>query len=89
MIREEIKLNNRLKKALNIADIIGSGMNKSNLTEEQCLNILINWNVAFESLNNDDLDSLYKVATKHWAYHLTRQGYIDRLYKFRLKNAVC
>ena len=88
MIREEIKLNNRLKKALNIADIIGSGMNKSNLTEEQCLNILINWNVAFESLNNDDLDSLYKVTTKHWAYHLTRQGYIDRLYKFRLKNAV-
>lgn len=69
--------------------VIGSGMNKSQLTEEQCLGILINWNVAFETLNNDDLDSLYKVATKHWAYHLTRQGYIDRLYKFRLGNAVC
>lgn len=69
--------------------VIGSVMNKSQLTEEQCLGILINWNVAFETLNNDNLDSLYKVATKHWAYHLTRQGYIDRLYKFRLENAVC
>ena len=69
--------------------VIGSGMNKSELTEAQCLGILINWNVAFESLNNDDLDSLYKVATKRWAYHLTRQGYIDSLYKFRLENAVC
>lgn len=69
--------------------VIGIGMNKSQLTEEQCLCILINWNVDFETLNNDDLDSLYKVATKNWAYHLTRQGYIDRLYKFRLENAVC
>ena len=69
--------------------VIGSGMNKSQLTEEQCLCILINWNIAFETLNNDDLDSLYKVATKHWAYHLTRQGYIYRLYKFRLENAIC
>ena len=69
--------------------VIGIGMNKSQLTEEQCLGILINWNIAFETLNNDDLDSLYKVASKHWAYHSTRQGYIDRLYKFRLENAVC
>lgn len=71
------------------ARVIGSGMNESQLTEEQCLGVLINWNIAFESLSNDDLDSLYKVATKHWAYHLTRQGYIDRLYKFRLEKAVC
>jgi hypothetical protein len=31
-------------------NVIGSGMNKSQLTEKQCLGILINWNIAFESL---------------------------------------
>jgi hypothetical protein len=66
--------------------VIGAGMNKSELTEEQCLGILINQHITFESMNNDDLDSLYKVATKNWACHLTRQGYIDRLYKFRLEK---
>ena len=91
MTKEQIidKMSNKVQNCNFAKPVLGSGMNKSELTKEQCLGILINWNVAFESLNNDDLDSLYKVATKHWAYHLTRQGYIDRLYKFRLENAVC
>ena len=36
------------------ARVIGSGMNESKLTEEQCWGVLINWNIAFESLSNDD-----------------------------------
>jgi hypothetical protein len=42
----------------------------------------------FEDMENNDLDSIYFVAFKRWAYHLTRQGYIDSLYKIRqtLKN---
>jgi hypothetical protein len=39
--------------------------------------------LPFEDMSNDDLDSIYAVAFEHWAYHLTRQGYIDKLNKKR------
>jgi hypothetical protein len=39
----------------------------------------------FAEMSNDDLDSIYFVAFKRWAYHLTRQGYIDALNKRRIE----
>lgn len=34
---------------------------------------------AFEGMSNDDLDSIYAVAFGHWAYHMSREGYIIAL----------
>lgn len=34
-------------------------------------------------MSNDDLDSIYFIAHNRWAYHLTREGYIESLYKKR------
>jgi hypothetical protein len=42
----------------------------------------------FSEMSNDDLDSIYAVAFKHWAYHLTRQGYIDALNKRRIELTI-
>jgi hypothetical protein len=43
----------------------------------------INRRSPFSEMSNDDLDSIYAIAFGHWAYHLTRQGYIDALNKKR------
>jgi hypothetical protein len=40
-------------------------------------------NLPFDEMSNDDLDSIYFVAFERWAWHLTRQGYIDALDKRR------
>ena len=37
----------------------------------------------FEEMSNDYLDSIYYVAFKTWAYHLTREAYIIALNKRR------
>jgi hypothetical protein len=70
-------------------NIVGYGMNKSKLSERDCLRLLLDFHVLLENLSNDDLDSLYRVANGVWAYHLTRKGYIDSLYKYRLNNSFC
>lgn len=57
--------------------------NKSTLSPADCYNRLANENYSFELMSDDDLDSIYYIAYERWAYHLTRQGYIDALYKKR------
>lgn len=69
--------------------IVGIGMNKSQLTVSECLTLIADLSTIFESFSNDDLDSLYKVATGHWAYHSTRQNLIDTVKKYQFNNSVC
>jgi hypothetical protein len=57
-------------------------MNNSTLSEIDCC-MRLTGDRPFEDMSNDDLDSIYAVAFKRWAYHLTRQGYIDALNKKR------
>lgn len=47
---------------------------------------LIDESRRFEDMSNDDLDSIYYVATGRLAYHLNREAYIDTLYKERQKR---
>ncbi len=63
--------------------------NNSTLSYADCCLRLMDFNRPFEAMENDDLDSIYAVAFKRWAYHLTRQGYIDALNKYRAENSVC
>ena len=65
--------------------------NNSTLSYADCCIKLLNPYEAFEDMSNDDLDSLYAVAFQRWAYHLTIDGYIQSLYKYRaikLQNAL-
>lgn len=71
-----------------VKEKIGEGKNYSNLTKDECLQILYDWNVSFNNLSNADLDSLYFVTNGHWAYHLPREYYIESLNKYRLNNAI-
>lgn len=57
--------------------------NNSTLSYADCANRLINENYAFEDMCNDDLDLIYFIAYNRWAYHLTREAYIQSLYKKR------
>lgn len=57
--------------------------NNSALSYADCCLRLHDLGRAFESMPNDDLDSLYAVAFGRWAYHLTREGYIKALYEYR------
>jgi hypothetical protein len=61
----------------------GQKRNNSTLAYADCCVRLMDWNRPFEAMSNDDLDSLYAVALGRWAYHLTRQGYIDALNQYR------
>jgi hypothetical protein len=58
--------------------------NNSTLSEIDCC-MRLTGDRPFEDMENDDLDSIYAVAFKRWAYHLTRQGYIDALNKKRVE----
>lgn len=60
--------------------------NKSKLSYVDCCMRLIDESRSFEDMSDDDLDSIYFIATGRWAYHLTRQGYIDTLINERLKR---
>lgn len=62
-------------------------MNNSTLSYADCYLRLMDFNRAFESMTDDDLDSLYAVAFQRWAYHMTRQGYINALNKYRNENS--
>ena len=68
--------------------IVGIGKNNSTLTENQCLALLTDVTITFESCSDEDLDSLYFVAKKRWAYHSTRQNLINTLNQFRLDNSI-
>lgn len=57
--------------------------NNSTLSYVDCCMRLHDLERSFESMSNDDLDSLYAVAFGRWAYHLTRDGYIKALYEYR------
>lgn len=57
--------------------------NNSTLSYADCCIRLTDESRAFEGMSDDDLDSIYTVAFSRWAYHLTRQGYIDALNKKR------
>jgi len=57
--------------------------NNSPLSYADCCMRLNDLSRAFESMSDDDLDSLYAVAFGRWAYHLTRAGYIKALYEYR------
>ena len=57
--------------------------NDSTLSYADCMLRLADESRAFEDMSNDDLDSIYYCAYGQWAHHLTRQGYIDMLYKKR------
>lgn len=65
----------------------GKPRNNSTLAYVDCAMRLCDWRYNFEKMSNDDLDSLYAVAFGRWAYHLTRQGYIDALNKYRAEHA--
>lgn len=66
-------------------DINGKRRNQSDLSYIDCCMRLTDDSKSFEEMSNDDLDSIYAVALGHWAYHLTRQGYIDALNKKRVE----
>lgn len=53
--------------------------NNSTLSAADCYLRLTDESRDFESMSDDDLDSIYAVAFSRWAYHLTRQGYIGAL----------
>jgi hypothetical protein len=56
--------------------------NNSKLSFIDCSMRLID-DSKFEEMSNDDLDSIYYVAFRQWAYHMTREGYIKSLYDKR------
>jgi hypothetical protein len=68
-------------------DYIATRRNNSTLSYIDCC-MRLTGDRPFEEMTDDDLDSIYAVAFGHWAYHLTRQGYIDALNKRRLDNKI-
>ena len=66
----------------------GLRRNYSTLSYVDCCMRLRDESMFFEDMSNDDLDSLYFIAFKRWAYHLTRQGYINALNKYRESNNI-
>jgi hypothetical protein len=57
--------------------------NNSTLSYADCMLRLSDRSRSFHDMSDDDLDSIYACAFGRWAYHLTRQGYIDALEKKR------
>jgi hypothetical protein len=57
--------------------------NKSNLSVIDCFIRLTDNDRPFEDMSFDDLDSIYRVAFGNWAHHMTREGFIRRLYEER------
>lgn len=60
--------------------------NNSTLSYVDCCIRLGDLSTTFESMSDDDLDSLYAVAYGRWAYHMTRDGFIKSLYDYRKKQ---
>jgi hypothetical protein len=60
--------------------------NNSDLSYMDCMLRFGDDNRRFEDMSNDDLDSIYACVFGRWAYHLTRQAYIDCLNNARLKS---
>ena len=52
--------------------------NNSKLAYVDCCMRLIG-DQPFSEMSNDDLDSIYFVTFNHWAYHMSREGYINAL----------
>ena len=61
--------------------------NNSKLAYVDCC-MRLTGDMPFSEMTNDDLDSIYYVAFGHWAYHLTRQAYIDTLNKRRIELSI-
>lgn len=62
-------------------------INRSKLSYVSCMMILTG-DEDFEDYSDDDIDWIYYNTFSRRAFHLTRQGYIDLLYKRReeIKN---
>jgi hypothetical protein len=60
--------------------------NNSQLSYVDCCMRLYDESRPFEEMSDDDLDSIYAIAFNRWAYHLTRQAYIDALNAERTKR---
>lgn len=56
--------------------------NNSNLSYIDCM-MRLTGNVPFERMTNDDLDSIYACAFGQYAYHMSRDGFIESLNKKR------
>lgn len=56
--------------------------NNSTLAYIDCI-MRLTGDRSFHEMSNDDLDSIYFSAFGRWAWHMTRQGYIDALNKCR------
>lgn len=59
--------------------------NKSTLSYPECAMMLQDFSVDFDKLSMDDLDAIYRVAFGHWAYHMSRTGYVMALTDVRHK----
>jgi len=57
----------------------GKKRNNSTLSYADCMLRLSDRSRSFHDMTNDDLDSIYACAFGRWAYHLTRDGYIQAL----------
>lgn len=62
--------------------------NKSKLSYADCSRILHDRNISLEEISNADLDALYFVAFKSWAYYFTTEAYIKALKKYRTNNVI-
>lgn len=71
-----------------LGTVEGKKRNNSTLSWADCANRLGNDRYAFEDMSNDDLDSIYRFAFDRWAWHLTREGYIEALNKKRAELTV-
>ncbi len=58
--------------------------NNSTLTYVDCC-MRLTGDSPFEEMSIDDLDSIYFVAFRHWAHHMSKEGYINMLNKRRLE----
>jgi hypothetical protein len=57
----------------------GKKKNNSTLSYADCMLRLSDRSRSFHDMTDDDLDSIYACAFGRWAYHLTRDGYIQAL----------
>lgn len=69
--------------AINSEATLKERRNNSTLSYADCMLRLTDDSRPFEDMSDDDLDSIYFIAHNRWAYHLTRDGYIQSLYKKR------
>lgn len=56
--------------------------NNSTLSYIDCC-MRLTGEISFETMIDDDLDSIYFVAFERWAYHMSREGFIISLNKKR------